>query len=139
MHSILKSEPGQRPVLFATPAKRHADPSKNHSVGRPGKSTQKVGSIPKDKHSGLSTERAAKDFGTNRQYIDDAKSIKKESPEKFKEIQTGATLERRWKPYKRRLLKTHIRTRLTPVATAAGVFIGYDWEMSWESKAKGLR
>lgn len=48
--------------------------------------TQKIG---EGKHTGESAEEAAELFDTNRQYISDAKKIKKERPKLFEELKAG--------------------------------------------------
>lgn len=60
--------------------------------------------------TGKAAEKAAKDFGTNRQYIADIKVIKEKAPEKIAEIQSGAkTIARVRQEIKREEVKTKLQ------------------------------
>ena len=58
------------------------------TVGRPEKSSQKIDTIS-DHNNGRATQQAAELFYTNRQYVSEAKALKKESPELFEQVKNG--------------------------------------------------
>jgi N6-adenosine-specific RNA methylase IME4/ParB-like chromosome segregation protein Spo0J len=68
---------------------------KEHGGTAPGKPAESLSQkidqviIEKEKHTGKATEQAARDFGTNRQYIADVKAIKQKAPEKIEQVKRG--------------------------------------------------
>jgi hypothetical protein len=61
--------------------------------GRPKTLSQPVGQVsgPPDPHAGRATQKAAKRFGSNRDYIGEAKRLKAEDPKSFAAVKAGKT------------------------------------------------